>query len=310
MVFNPSSVPRLIHVWFGAFILGAFFVMSISAWYLLRGRHREFARRSFSGALVLAMIFSAAQLVSGDVEARLVAKYQPAKLAAAEGLYRTQPYAPLHLFGWPDDAKQRVEYGVAIPGLLSLLVHHDASKPVAGLEDLQDLWGTPPVWIVFQSFHAMVAIGMLFIGATLLGCWLRVRGTLFEKRWLLWFFVLAVPLAFLANELGWVTAEVGRQPWIVYPTLVNGQLVGGLLTSEGLSRSVGAGQVLGSLLMFGVLYALLFSVWITVLNHKIRQGPEPVGAAPPETTVDAVFESAARITGHEASLTEAKPEGD
>jgi len=306
MVFNPSSVQRLVHVWFGAFILGAFFVMSIAAWYLLHERHQEFAKRSFSGALAMAVIFSLAQAGSGHFQADNVAEHQPAKLAAFEGQFETETHAPMHLFGWPDEEAGTVKYSVAVPGLLSWLIHFDTSAEVPGLNDLEKDWGRPPVWISFQSYHLMVGIGMLFILATLYAAWLHRRGALWKTRWLLWFFVFAVLLAFAANQLGWVAAEVGRQPWIVYPQLVDGQVVGGLTTADSLSEVVQGGQVLGSIVMFGLIYSLLFALWIMVLNNKIQQGPTPVGSEPGETSASDYFETAARMTGKSRSMTRTK----
>ena len=306
MVFNPSSIHRLIHVWLGGFTLGAFFVMSISAWYLLKCRHLEFAKRSFTGALMLATICSLAQIISGHLQAGSVATNQPAKLAAMEGQFATQAHAPMHLFGWPDEAASVVRYPVAIPGLLSWLIYGDAAAKVAGLDELEATWGQPPVWLTFQSYHLMIAIGLLFVVSTLYASYLRWRGSLFNKRWLLWYFVFAVLFAFAANEVGWVTAEVGRQPWIVYPAMHDGQLVGGLRTSEALSEAVGAAHVLGSIIMFSVTYLLLFVLWVILLNNKIQQGPEavePVGPASPTHVMDA----AGRLVDHRESLTESKP---
>jgi len=274
MVFNPSTVDRLIHVWLGSFILGAFFVMSISAWYLLHNRHMEFARRSFKGALLLATVSSLAQLVSGHSNANMVAEHQPAKLAAMEGIYETEEYTGLYLFGWPDDEERKVKYGIEVPGMLSFLVHNEFKEPVPGFDQLEETWGKPPVWLTFQAYHIMISIGMLFISSTLFACFLWWRGTLFETRWLLWYFVFAVGLAFAANEMGWVSAEVGRQPWIVYPSMIDGELAGGLRTSEGLSEAVRASQVLGSIIFFGIIYSLLFVLWVTLLHQKIMHGPE------------------------------------
>ncbi|WP_339748235.1 cytochrome ubiquinol oxidase subunit I [uncultured Rubinisphaera sp.] len=274
MVFNPSTMDRLIHVWLGAFILGAFFVMSISAWYLLKGRHLEFAKRSFTGGLLLATVSSLAQLLSGHSNARMVSEYQPAKLAAMEGIYETENSTGLYILGWPDDQSETVKYGIEVPGMLSFLVHDDFKTPVPGFDQLEETWGRPPVWITFQAYHLMIGIGMTFIGSTLLACWFWWRGTLFDQRWLLWYFVFAVILAFVANEAGWVAAEVGRQPWIVYPSLIDGELTGGLRTSAGLSEAVRAEQVLGSIIFFGIIYFLLFVLWITLLHQKISHGPD------------------------------------
>jgi cytochrome bd ubiquinol oxidase subunit I len=302
MLFNPSSMQRLTHVLIGAVILGAFFVMSISAWYILKGRHREFAERSFRGGLLLGTIASLGQLAAGHWQADNVAEYQPAKLAAFEGLYETEKGARAYVFGWPDDESRTVKYGLAVPKLLSWLVHQDPDATVVGLNDLEETYGKPPVWLSFQSYHLMVAIGMTFIASTLFACFKLWRGTLFQTRWLLWFFVFAVILAFTANEAGWVAAEVGRQPWIVYPTIENGQLVGGLRTSEGLSEAVSAEQVLGSIIMFGLVYALLFVLWIFLLNHKIQAGPEPISDQRSDT--QSVIDAATGRVDHHRSLTE------
>jgi cytochrome d ubiquinol oxidase subunit I len=284
MVFNPSSVDRLIHVSLGALTLGAFFVMSISAWYLLHNRHQEFARKSFTGGLMLGFVASLAQLVSGHFNARMVAQYQPAKLAAFEGNFHTrQSGTEMYIVGWPDSENQKVT-GISIPGMLSFLVYDDWNKPVPGLDELESKYGKPPIWITFQAYHVMISIGMLFIGATSLSSFWLWRGTLFQKRWVLWFYVFAVVLAFAANECGWVSAEVGRQPWIVYPVeQANGELLGGLKTSDALSEAVRADLVLGSLIMFGVIYLLLFVLWIFLLNRAIQKGPEsPVVQDHPE----------------------------
>lgn len=281
MVFNPSSVHRLVHVWLGALILGALFAMSVSAWYLLRGRHQEFARRSFTGSLLLATLASLLQLASGHSNALMVARQQPAKLAALEGHFTTGGGGtPLYLFGWPDERAKTVKHGLAIPGALSLLVHGDLRRPVRGLDQLAADYGSPPVWLTFQTYHLMVALGMLFLASTLLACWLWWRGTLFQCRWLLWYFVFAVGLAFAANQTGWMAAEVGRQPWAVYPVPgAAGHLVGGLRTSDGVSEAVSGEMVLGSILMFAALYALLFALWVYLLDRTIRRGPAPMEEA-------------------------------
>jgi cytochrome bd ubiquinol oxidase subunit I len=263
VVFNPSAMDRLVHVLIGAFILGAFFVLSISAYYLLKNRHVDFARKSFVTALVVAVIASIAMLGSGDSQGRVVARYQPAKLAAMEGVFKTTAgSAPIHIFGIPDSKARVVHFNVEIPGLLSFLVHRDFSTPVPGLDQFEP--DTPPVAIPFISFHIMVGLGMYFIALTLYALWCWKKGTLFRKRWLLWVFVFSVIGSFVANELGWVAAEVGRQPWIVYNQL---------RTSDAVSQNLAGSQVLGSIVMFGVIYAMLFAVWIYLLNDKIQKGP-------------------------------------
>ena len=305
MVFNPSTVNRLIHVWLGAFLLGAAFVMSVSAWYILRRRHEEFAKKSFLGGLLLATFASFAQLLSGHVQAEAVAEHQPAKMAAMEGLYETQSAAPLYIVGWPDD-ESRSTTGIAIPGMLSWLLHFDTSASVQGLDELEPVYGSPPVWLTFQAYHAMVAIGMLFIVAvvaTWIAWW---RGWLYSSRLLLWFWMASVVLALVANETGWVAAEVGRQPWIVYPTIVDGVAVGGLRTSDGISESVTASQVLGSIVMFGVIYFALFCLWLSLLHRKIAAGPADGAKAKRNSGLGS---AATAIASHRDGLT-GSPEGN
>ena len=191
---------------------------------------------------------------------------------------------------------------------LSLLVHGDPAAEVPGFDRLEPVWGRPPVAPTFVSYHLMIGVGMLFLGATLYASFLRWRGTLFQTRWLLWFFVFAVGLAVVANESGWVAAEVGRQPWVVYPQVVNGQVVGGLRTSAGLSEVVRSDQVLGSILMFGVVDLLLLALWLIVLHSKIQHGPDPV--VPPGTTPagpsgsHALLDAAAALPAHEGAMVE------
>ncbi len=274
MVFNPSSVHRIIHVWIGAFILGAFFAMSIAAYYVLRNRHLEFAKRTFRVALVYAAVASCAALLSGDLQAKAVAVNQPAKLAALEGHYHTGTGGTeLYLFGVPDSKAEQVEFGLAIPNMLSFLVFDDFNKPVTGL-DKYPIEDRPPVAIPFYSYHLMVALGMFFIAASLAGLYFQWRGVLFQQRWLMWIYVFAVLGAYAANESGWVAAEVGRQPWVVY---------GLLRTKDAASHSVPASYVLASIAMFAVVYSFLFAVWVHVMNDKIQSGPQSTKEAMAET---------------------------
>jgi len=289
MVFNPSSVHRLVHVWIGALILGGFFVLSISAYYILKNRHVEPAKKMFHLALWVALGASLAAPISGHFQALEVSVTQPAKLAAFEGHFQTgDGGAPLYMFGWPDEEAEVVRLGLAVPGGLSFLVYGDWNKPVPGLDRFpQD--ERPPVVIPFISYHVMVGLGMYFIAVTLFAVFLSWRGRLFQTRWLLWLFVVSVIGPYVSNELGWVAAEVGRQPWIVQ---------GHLRTSEALSPSVSAGQVLGSVLMFGTIYLLLFAIWLYIMNMKIQKGPEPVSdSTGPSMT--AARESANRENGEE-----------
>ena len=272
MVFNPSSVDRLLHVVSGAWLAGAFLIISVSAYYLLKDRHIRFAKASIKIALVVVMIASLFQLFTGHRSAVGVHENQPAKLAAMEAVFDDQANAPLYLFGWVDEDNQKVNFGIAIPGMLSYLIDFDTNTKVTGLNSFKEE-DRPPVNIVFQSYHLMVGIGFALIGISLLGIFFWWRGTLFKQRWMLWIFVFSVLLPQIANQIGWITAEVGRQPWIVY---------GLLRTSEGLSKAVEAGQVWFSLILFTLIYIGLFILFIYLLNEKIQHGPEDVDSIPSE----------------------------
>ena len=270
VVFNPSSMDRLSHTLVAAWLAGAFLVVSVSAYYLLRRRHVEFAARSLQFGLVLALAASLLSLVTGHSSAVGVARNQPSKLAAMEGLWQSGPRAPLHLFGWVDE-EARATAGPAIPGGLSLLVGNSTRHPVTGLDQIApDL--RPPLQATFQCFHLMVGAGMAMIAIAVWGAWLWWRGKLAEPesgatRWFLRLAVPSVLLPQVANQAGWFTAEIGRQPWIVW---------GHLRTSEGLSAAVSSRQVLASLVGFGLIYALLFVLFLFLLNRKIQHGPEPM----------------------------------
>lgn len=298
VVFNPSSVPRFLHTVNGAFILGAFFIMSITAYYILRGRHLEFSKKSFTLALVFAAVVSLGQLALGHYHAVEVAHYQPEKLAAFEGLYKTSSGGTsMSLIGWPSEKTGELRYALAVPGLLSFLVYGNFHQPVPGLDKFPRAdW--PPVLIPYMSYHVMVALGMYFIALTLLGLYFRWRGTLFEKRWLMWVFVFSVVGPYITNETGWISAEVGRQPWSVYHLL---------RTSHSTSGSVNAWEIWTSIIMFSGVYALLFAVWIYVLNDKIQTGPDVAIDMPGKTTMGGLLEAASRLETEEWSMTESKP---
>ncbi len=264
MVFNPSSIDRLTHVWIGAFLAGAFLVTSVHAYYLLKGRHVEISKKAFKIALGVAIIASVSQLITGHSSAEGVAENQPPKLAAMEGHFDSTGAASLYLLGWVDKEKQEVT-GLGIPGGLSFMLHGDFEAPVTGLNAYPEDERPPAVNAVFQFYHLMVAIGMTLIGVSLLAGFFWWRGTLFEQKWLLRIFVPLVILPQLANQFGWYTAEMGRQPWVVY---------GLLRTSDALSEAVTANQVLFSLIMFTLIYALLLVLFLYLLNKKIKHGPD------------------------------------
>lgn len=268
LVFNPSSMDRLTHVIWAAWLTGGCLVLSVSAYYLLKGRHLDFARASMKIALPMVILVTFFQGLSGDDSACGVAQNQPAKLAAMEGLFTTEARAPLGIFGWVD-CEEKKTYSLAIPGMLSLLVNGDIDVPVVGLDKFPETdW--PKVNAVYQCYHLMLAMAGLLVLLSLIGMWLWFRKQLFDpsnpwtRRY--WgFLMVSVAFPQIANQAGWYTAELGRQPWIVY---------GIMRTSQGLSRIVKAEQVLTSIILFTLVYMMLFAVFIYLLHQKIQHGPE------------------------------------
>ncbi len=263
MVFNPSSVDRLSHTVSAAWITGAFLVMSVSAYYLLRNRHVEMSKASMKIGICVALVASILQLATGHKSAIGVAENQPSKFAAMEGHFDSSKPAGLTLFGYVDVENNRV-VGPHIPNVGSWLLFGDATKPVKGMDQIPPK-DRPPVQATFQFFHLMVAIGFSLIGICVLSVWGWWRGTLWTNKWLLSILAWSVLLPQIANQSGWFAAEIGRQPWIVFNLL---------RTSEALSKAVKANQVLASLLLFVFIYGLLFALFIYLMDRKIKQGPE------------------------------------
>ncbi|PID80833.1 cytochrome ubiquinol oxidase subunit I [bacterium DOLZORAL124_64_63] len=261
-VLNPSTLDRLGHTLMGAWQAGAFFVISVAAFYLLKKQHEDFARRSMKVAFVVAVVASLGQLVSGHGSAVTVEEHQPTKLAAMEGIYETGESAELTIIGWVDEGKQKV-YGIKIPGMLSVLVGGSPDTVVQGLNEWPEE-NRPPVQATFQAYHLMVAMGMLLIPLACGGAFLAWRDLLWKFPQLLWVLVFAVLLPQAANQLGWATAEIGRQPWIVYNLM---------RTADAVSDTVSAGQVLFSMILFTLIYVTLFVVFIVLLDQKVRKGP-------------------------------------
>ena len=263
VLFNPSTLHRYSHVVCGALIVGSFFVLGISAHYLIKHRFTDFARRSFKHALILAFVSSVCILFIGHGHARQVAATQPEKFAAFEGLWETQPQAPLMLIGLPDAARESNYFAVAIPGGLSYLLGVSPDTPIKGLKEFKPE-DRPPVMLSFLSFHVMVGIGAYLILFSLWGIFLLRRGTVYSNNLFLRMTVLSIPLPIIGNEIGWMAAEVGRQPWIVYRLM---------RTASAVSVSVPAWQIVISIGVFAVIYSLLFYAWIYLLKNKVAAGP-------------------------------------
>jgi cytochrome d ubiquinol oxidase subunit I len=264
LITNDYGWLKFIHTLLSGYVVAAFFVMGVSAYHILRKQELQFFKRSFKMAAAFGLVCSLLVAVEGDSHAVGVAKAQPTKLAAMEALWDTQAGAPMNLLIVPDAANERnsVE-AIGIPKLLSFLSYHDWNAEVKGLKDFPKE-DRPPVMPTFLSFRAMVGLGTLFILLSLIA-FVRSRGERLEDSpLLLRVMMYAIPLPYIAAQLGWIVAEVGRQPWIVY---------GVLRTSDAVSTSISTTQVWGSLIGFTFLYGFLGVVDIYLLAKYSKKGP-------------------------------------
>jgi cytochrome bd ubiquinol oxidase subunit I len=266
-VFNPSTLPRYFHTMVGCLIAGAFLMAGISAYLLLKNNSTAVARKTLKVSLIFGLLASLAALFpTGDISAKQVARTQPEKFAAMEGLVKGENGASLLVFGIPSDNPPKMAYRIGIPKVLSLMATGTMDGFVPGIEDLnkQGL-ETPPFLITFASFHIMVGLGTFFIGLMAFGVFLLYRKKLFENKWYLRALLWSIPLPLLACEVGWIVAEVGRQPWVVYHHLK---------TSDALSTNVSSGEILFSIIIFGFIYMLLGALYLFILSRKVKIGPD------------------------------------
>jgi cytochrome d ubiquinol oxidase subunit I len=266
VLFQPYAIFKFIHTVNAAYVLSAFLVMGISAYHLLKKQHIEMFTRSFRIALVFGFVCSLIVVIVGDINGVLVAQKQPTKLAAMETIWETTRKAPVYLFALPDEEKEKnkIEIG-AIPGALSLLAFHDINAEVRGLKDFpRD--ERPPVLITSFAFKGMVGLGAFFILATVIGLFKRNR--LLESPKYLKLMLYSIPLPYIACELGWVLAEVGRQPWIVY----------GLMKTKDAVSPIASSQVFISLIAFVLVYGFLGAVGFYLIVSNAKKGPETIPA--------------------------------
>ena len=261
VLFQKFAILKFIHTVSAAYVLSAFFVMGVSAYHLLKKNNIEFFTRSFRIALVFGLVFSFIVVIIGDLNGVIVAEKQPTKLAAMESLWETTTRAPVYLFALPDEENERnkIEIG-AIPGLLSLLVFHDIDAEVKGLKAFPRE-ERPPVLITSFAFKGMVGLGFYFVLVTIIG-WFK-RDRLADSPRFLKLMLFSIPLPYVACELGWIVAEVGRQPWIVY----------GLLKTSDAASPIAGSQVLISLIAFILVYGLLGATGFYLIYTKAKKGP-------------------------------------
>jgi len=262
--FNPSTLPRYFHTVFSTWVAGSFLAAAVAVYYLKRKRHTEFAKRTLVTAIIFGLVCSVAMPVIGDWQARVVGKEQPVKMAAYEGIFKTESDAGLLLFGVLDTKDQTVHAKVAIPGLLSWTLTGSTSGTVQGLDSVpQDQ--QPPLQATFASYRIMMWLGIYFILLLLVGLYLLIRKKLFTDRRYLTVLIWSAPLPMIAIEFGWIATEIGRQPWIVQ---------GLLKTKDAASSVVPAGQIVATLALFVVVYALLFVVWFRKMRKAVVTGPQ------------------------------------
>jgi cytochrome d ubiquinol oxidase subunit I len=270
VIFNPSFPYRLVHTVLAAYLTTALAVGGVGAWHLLAGRKTEGARVMFSMAMGMIAATAPIQILAGDQHGLNTLEHQPAKVMAMEGHFQSHPDgAPLVLFGWPNMSEARVDYEISVPKLSSLILKHSFDAPLKGLETLpRSEW--PPVPIVFWSFRIMVGLGTLML---LLGLWslyARVRGRLYDSPWLHRLALVMGPAGFVAVIAGWVTTEVGRQPYTVY----------GLLRTADSVSPLQAPAVATSLLAFIAVYFIVFGAGIYYILHLMAKPPQAAEPGP------------------------------
>ncbi len=263
---NPWAFPQYLHVMVGTTITASFVMAAIGAFYVLRSEHVATARRFLSVAVVVGFIASVlAPLPTGDLQAKLLYKHQPVTFAAMEGHFHTEDGAGLVLIGQPNVPEMQLDNPIILPNVLSFLTHQRWDATIVGLSDYdRDLW-PDNVELLYYSYHVMAGLGTFFIGIMTLSAFFLWRRKLYEQRWLLWILLLALPFPFIANTAGWMTAELGRQPWLIY---------GLMRTADGHSTNVSGGNVLFTLIGFMGLYVMLSALYFFLTTRIIAHGPE------------------------------------
>ncbi len=264
-VFNPSTLVRFFHTVMAALVAGAFVMAGISAYLIRKNNQNPVARKTLGLSIIFGLLASIlVAFPSGHEHARQVARTQPEKFAAIEGLYASQSQAPLVMFAYPVTPPPELKARIEIRGLLSWMAFGNINARIQGLDEFPEN-ERPPLWLTFVSFHNMVVLGMFFMAAMAYGALQLYRGKLWTSRRYLKLLMIAIPLPLFACQLGWMAAEVGRQPWIVYRQL---------LTSKAISVTVPAEQILFSIILLGLIYLLLGSLYVYLLVKKVQHGPE------------------------------------
>jgi cytochrome d ubiquinol oxidase subunit I len=263
---NEWAFWQYLHNMGGAVVTGSFVMAAVGAFYLLSGRQIEHGRLFLRMGVAAAAAASLFQVFpSGDFSGQLVTRFQPATLAAMEGLFNSEAGAGIVLVGQPDTDRQRLDNPLHVPGMLSFLSYRHWESVVKGLNDFpRDRW-PDNIALLYYSYHIMVGLGTIFILIAVVAAFLLWRRRLYESRWMLWILMLSFPFPYIANTAGWITAEVGRQPWVVY---------GLMRTANGFSSNVSAGNGLFTLLGFMGMYSLLSVLFLLLLWKELLHGPD------------------------------------
>jgi cytochrome bd ubiquinol oxidase subunit I len=267
LLLNKWGLWQYAHTMMGATQTGCFVMAAVGAFYLLTMRDEAYGRTFVKTAVIVGVIAAFLQLSpSGDVQGKMVTEFQPVTLAAMEGLFETQQGAPLAILGQPDVPNRRLDNPLVIPQVLSFLTYRNWNANVQGLQSFpQNLW-PDAIPLLYYSYHIMVGLGTIFIAVLLVAAYLLWRKTIYHSRWMLWLLMLSAPLPFIANTAGWMTAELGRQPWLIY---------GLMRTVNGASPRVSAGNVSFTLIGFMGMYGVLAILWLFLVWREIEIGPEP-----------------------------------
>jgi cytochrome bd ubiquinol oxidase subunit I len=255
------------HTMLGAVQTGCFVMAAVGALYLLTGRNQSYGRTFVKGGVLVGVVAAILQLFpTGDRQGKLITDNQPATLAAMEGVFHTESGAPLVIIGQPDVQERKLDNPIVIPKMLSFLTYRRWAATVRGLDSFPEDQQPDMIALLYYSYHLMVGLGTVFIAAMLLAAVLLWRGKLYESRWMLWMLMICIPLPFIANTAGWMTAELGRQPWLIY---------GLMRTAHGVSPRVSSGNAWFTLIGFMGMYAVLTILWLFLVYREIEKGPEP-----------------------------------
>ena len=265
LVLNPWAWWQYAHNMCGAVITGTFVMASVGAFYLLWGKYEEHGRIFIRVGVTVGILASIVQLFpTGDGQGRLLAQKQPTTLAAMEALFESSNNAPLVLIGQPDIPQRKIDNPLVLPGMLTFLTYRRWEAEVRGLNAFPpDTW-PDNIPLLYYSYHIMVGLGTIFIAIMVISAFLLWRGSLFHARWMLWVLFLSLPFPYIANTAGWMTAEIGRQPWLVY---------GLMRTADGYSKLVSAGNGLFTLLGFMGMYMVLGILFLFLVRREIENGP-------------------------------------